>query len=417
MNSKKPRKYSNKDHAENFDNNKISNKTEIKGEKKKERNKEKNKGKKELEEREYTETEEELEEDKNIYSVIIDNKKSIIISFIIVFGLIFVILMLAGINDVVRTLKRTNLWILALTFVIQTFVYLFWALRWKLILDKMHQAPRFLNILGILMTSIFGNNITPGSIGGEPLRAYILKEYNETPFEIGLASTMADRVFELLPFLLMSIVAVIALLSWHLYIVSKILLIILILFTIFLFSIVIYAGINKSVSEKIVLKLLDWIHPIVEKITNKKYNLENLREKAMYYIDNFNSSFTMIVENKLFIGGALLALVTWGLDLFNSYLSFIAIGVTPPLAPFITIYTIAILLSFLPLLPGSLGITEIIMIALFVPVGITANYVLAASAIERISSYIIPTIIGLLVAIYYARKIVKKNNPKDGIKN
>lgn len=263
------------------------------------------------------------------------------------------------------------------------------------------------------MTSIFENNVTPGTIGGEPLRAYVLREYNDTPFEVGLASTVTDRVFELLPFLLMSIVAVVALLSWHLEIIPKTFLVILILGTIIVFSIVIYAGINKQVSERIALKVLSWVYPLVERITHKKYNLENLKEKTIYYIDNFNSSFTMIVENKLFIGGALLALVTWGLDLFNSYLSFLAIGVTPPLGPFITIYTIAILLSFLPLLPGSLGITEIIMIALFVPVGITTDYVLAASAIERIASYIIPTIIGLITAIYYGRNIVKNKNTKQ----
>ncbi|WP_052332155.1 flippase-like domain-containing protein [Methanobrevibacter arboriphilus] len=194
--------------------------------------------------------EKEKNENQDIYSIIRDNKKSIIISFSIVFGLVFTILILAGINDVINTLKRTNLWILALTIVIQIFVYLLWALRWKIILDKMDQSPKFINVLGILMTSIFGNNITPGSIGGEPLRAYVLKEYNDTPFEVGLASTMADRVFEILPFLLMSILAVFALLSWYLDILSKIFLIILILVTIFGFSLVIYAGINKSVSEK-----------------------------------------------------------------------------------------------------------------------------------------------------------------------
>ncbi|RBQ24085.1 hypothetical protein ALNOE001_04580 [Candidatus Methanobinarius endosymbioticus] len=368
-----------------------------------------------IENPEILEMEEDAEDGTDIYSFIKNNKKSIIISFAIVIGIIFVILMLAGIGDAVNALKRTNLWILGLTFIIQTFVYIFWALRWKLILDKMHQAPRFSNVVGILMNSIFGNNVTPGSIGGEPLRAYVLKEYNDTPFEIGLASAMADRVFELLPFLLMSIVAVIALLSWHLDFISKIFLIIFILITIFIFSIVIYAGINKKVSEKIVLKVLGWIYPLIERITHKKHKYESLKEKTIYYIDNFNSSFTMIVENKLFIGGSLLALVTWGLDLFNSYLSFIAIGITPPLAPFIIIYTIAILLSFLSLLPGSLGITEIIMIALFVPVGITADYVLAASAIERISSYIIPTIIGLVIGIYYAKKIVNKYKKDENI--
>ncbi|MBZ9570345.1 UPF0104 family protein [Methanobrevibacter sp. TMH8] len=356
------------------------------------------------------------EDGQDIYSMIKENKKTIIISFIIVFGIVFTILILAGINDVINALKRTNLWILGLTFIIQTFVYLFWALRWKIILDKMDQSPRFLNVLGILMTSIFGNNISPGSIGGEPLRAYVLQEYNDTPFEIGFASTMADRVFELLPFLLMSLVAVVALISWHLNIIPKTILILLILITIFVFSLVIYAGINKNVSEKIVFKVLDWVLPLVERITKKIYDLGDIKEKATYYIDNFNSSFKMIVENKLFFVGAFLALITWGLDLFNSYLSFIAIGVTPPIAPFITIFTIAILLSFLPLLPGSLGITEIIMIALFVPVGITADYVLAASAIERLSSYILPSIIGLITAIYYGKKIAKNHSNSDSEK-
>lgn len=351
----------------------------------------------------------EKNESQDIYSIIRDNKKSIAISFIIVFGLIFAILALSGINEVIAALRRTNLYILALTFVVQTFVYIFWALRWKLILDRMDTSPSFLNVLGILMTSVFGNNVTPGSIGGEPLRAYILNKNNDTPLEVGFASTMADRVFELLPFIIMSIVAIFALLSWDLDLGSKLFLIILIFLTFLLFTIVIYAGINKNVSKKIVFTIFDWILPLIEKITKNSYNLNKLKERAIYYIDNFNLSFTMIVENKLFFLGAFFALLTWGLDLFNSYLSFIAIGITPPLAPFITIYTIAILLSFLPLLPGSLGITEIIMITLFIPVGITPDQVLAASALERLASYIIPTIIGMFIAVYYTKSLSKNS--------
>jgi len=350
--------------------------------------------------------------DNNIYSIIVENKKNIIISFIIVFGIIFTITTLAGINEIISALKRTNLWILGLTIIIQIFVYLIWALRWKIILNKMHRSPNFLNVLGILMTSIFGNNITPGSIGGEPLRAYVLKECNNTPFEIGFASTIADRVFEMLPFFLISIIATIALLSWHLAIIPKIILIILILTTFLVFFLLIYACINKNVSKKIVFKILAWIFPIIEKLSSKRYKKKDMEEKIHIYIDNFNSSFVMIVENRIFFIGAFLAIMAWGLDLFNSYLAFVAIGLTPPIAPFIAIFTIAILFSFLPLLPGSLGITEIVMITLFVHVGITADYVLAASAIERIASYILPTILGLIAVIYYGKKIAKKNSKR-----
>lgn len=349
------------------------------------------------------------EKRQNIHSIIKDNKRNIIVSFLIVSALIFTILIITGVNDVISVSGRTNFWILGLTFIIQIFVYLLWTLRWRFILNKMDQSPQFFNVFGILMTSIFGNNITPGSIGGEPLRAYFLKEYNNTPVEVGFASTMADRVFELLPFLLMSIVATLALLSWELEFFSKVFLIILILATLFLFSIIIYAGINKKISKKIIFKILDWIFPLILKISNNRYTLDKIKENAVNYIDNFNSSFSMIVENKLFIIGAILALLTWGLDLFNSYLSFVAIGIIPPIAPFITIYTIAILLSFLPLLPGSLGITEIIKITLFVSVGITANYVLAASALERLVSYILPTVLGMIAAIYYTRFISRNH--------
>jgi uncharacterized protein (TIRG00374 family) len=332
---------------------------------------------------------------------------------LIVFGLIFTIVAITGVNDVITALGRINFWILGLTFIIQTFVYLLWSLRWKFILDKVDESPHFPHVFGILMTSIFGNNITPGSVGGEPLRAYVLNEYNDTPIEVGFASTMADRVLELLPFILMSILAILTLLTWNLNFFSKTLLIILILATLFSFFIIIYAGINKKISKKIIFKILDWLFPLILKITNKKYNLDKIKENATNYIDNFNSSFILIVGNKFFIVKALLALITWGLDLFNSYLAFIAIGITPPFAPFITIYTVAILLSFLPVLPGSLGITEIIMIILFASVGITADYVLAASALERLASYILPTIIGMIATIYYARFISKNHKSKN----
>ena len=100
------------------------------------------------------------------------------------------------------------------------------------------------------------------------------------------------------------------------------------------------------------------------------------------------------------------------LDLSSSYLAFIAIGIHPPIAPFITVYTIAILLSFLPTLPGSLGITEIIMILLFVPVGIFADQVLAAAALERVAHYVFPTVLGILASLYYFKNFSKKRLEK-----
>ncbi|MGL6299058.1 MAG: UPF0104 family protein [Methanobacteriaceae archaeon] len=354
--------------------------------------------------------------DNYIYNLIIENKKTIIFSFIIVFIIIFAMVVFAGLDGIIASLKQTDLRLLALSFLIKMLVIVLWAFRWKFILSRMNntnnsvKSPNFANVFGILLTSIFGNNITPGSIGGEPLRAFVLNKYNKTPVEVGFASTLVDRVLELLPFILMTLVAVVALLSWELELVSKSILIILIAATILGFSVILYAGINKEVSTAIVFKILHGLESFISKIY-KNYNPEYAEIKAKEYIDNFNSSFRVIISDKqLFMVGAILALFTWGLDILNFYICFLAIGITPPIAPFITVLTIAILLSFLPLLPGALGITEIIMIALFGPVGITADHVLAASTIERITSYIFPTVLGILATVYYSKRLSKSNN-------
>ncbi|MGL4668973.1 MAG: UPF0104 family protein [Methanobacteriaceae archaeon] len=354
--------------------------------------------------------------DNYIYNLITENKKAIIFSFIIVFIIIFVIVVFAGVDGIIESLKQTDLRLLALSFVIKMLVIVLWAFRWKFILSRIDhntnnnvKSPNFFNVFGILLTSIFGNNITPGSIGGEPLRAFVLNKYNKTPVEVGFASTLVDRVLELLPFIIMTLVAVVALISWDLNLVSKSILIILIIATISGFSLILYAGINKEVSTNIVFKILHGLESFISKIY-KNYNSEAVENKAKKAISNFNSSFKVIISDKqLFFVGALLALFTWGLDIFNFYICFLAIGITPPIAPFVTVLTIAILLSFLPLLPGALGITEIIMIALFAPVGITADYVLAASTIERITSYIFPTVLGILATFYYSKKLSKDN--------
>jgi len=42
-------------------------------------------------------------------------------------------------------------------------------------------------------------------------------------------------------------------------------------------------------------------------------------------------------------------------------------------------------------------------------VGVSADVVLAASLIDRLASYIIPTILGALAALYYGRKVKNRS--------
>ncbi|GAB6054972.1 UPF0104 family protein [Methanobacterium alkalithermotolerans] len=349
---------------------------------------------------------------QDYYAFIKDHKKEIIISFLAAAALIFAITALAGLGDIISALERTNLWFLALNFVLQTFIFLLWALRWKLILDLVDKSPRYSSVLVMLFASIFGNNITPGAAGGEPLRAYLLREIKGTPFEIGFASSTADRVFEFLPFIIISILAAVLILSWNISIWTRLIVTALIIITIIFFSLVVYAGSNQRIAQKITLSIARSVFPFFLKITRKEIHFHDISDKLIFYINRFTTGFTMALKDrKVLIIGVLLSFGMWGVDMTRLYVCFLAVGVQPPAIALVIIYTVGILISLLPILPGSLGLREATLVGLFAVVGISADVVMAASIIDRLASYIIPTMIGAFAAFYYGKIIVADKKP------
>ena len=128
-------------------------------------------------------------EESSIFDYIRENRRTIVLSFIAVAVVIFLIGFFAGFGDILRALEGTSPYFLALNFVQEAIILILWTLRWRLILNVVDDAPSFPRLMMLLFTSIFGNNITPGAAGGEPLRANLLREVEGTPFEIGFASS------------------------------------------------------------------------------------------------------------------------------------------------------------------------------------------------------------------------------------
>ncbi len=334
------------------------------------------------------------------------HKWKIVFTFALSFFIIFAIAFLIGIDDVILTLEKASWEYILISFVLEAVIILIWTLRWKIILDVVDQAPKFSTILAMLFASLFGNNITPSAAGGEPLRAYLLREVEGMPFEIGFASSTADRVFEFLPFVLISIVSAVSVLSWNLPIYTKLMVTIMIIFSLILFGILIYAGLNRQVTQKIVIRLARSVYPFFVRLAKNPLTFGEVAEKLVFYISRFSSGFkTALKDKKVFIIGFILSFFMWGLDMLRMYVCFASLGVYPPVSPLIIIYTIGILISLLPLLPGAWGIREVTLIGLFAVTGISADIVMAASLIDRLGSYIIPTCIGALAAFYYGKKV------------
>ncbi len=352
-------------------------------------------------------------QEQDIYAFIKDHKKEIIISFIVAAALIFFVTALAGLDEIIKVLETTNPWLLALNFVLEALIILIWTLRWKMILDLVDDAPRFRSLLLMLTASIFGNNITPGAAGGEPLRAYILREIKGTPFEIGFASSTADRVFEFLPFVLISILAAFLILSWNIALWIRVAVTIIIFLIVIFFSVVVYAGANQHLTQRLVLSIAKKLFPFALRLTRREMNFLEIREKIIFYVHRFTTGFGMALKDRqVLVVGILLSFGMWALDMVRLYVCFLAVGVQVPLIPLVVIYTVGILIALLPLIPGSLGLREAILVGLFAVAGISADVVMAASILDRLASYIAPTLIGAFAAFYYGKIMVSEKKPE-----
>lgn len=155
------------------------------------------------------------------------------------------------------------------------------------------------------------------------------------------------------------------------------------------------------------------IHPMLIKVIKSDLSLSEMNEKIIFYINRFSKGFLQVVKDKrIFIIGFILSFFMWGLDIVRFYICFITIGVYPPIIPLIIIYTIGILIMLVPLLPGSWGIREVIIVGLFAVVGVAGDVVLSASLIDRFVSYILPTILGAIAALYYGKRIKQYSDSK-----
>ncbi len=343
---------------------------------------------------------------EDTYQIIRKHKWKIALSFAAALFFVFLIAIIVGLGDILNVLSHANWYFILLNFVLEFSILLIWTFRWKLILGVMDESASFKSLLIMLFASIFGNNVTPGAAGGEPLRAYLLTEVEGTPFETGLASSTADRVFEFLPFVLISIFAAILILSWNIPVWTRLIVFALILLSMIFFGILVYAIFKKEVTQRVVISLAKSVYPFFIRLTKKTISFADVTEKLIFYINRFSHGFLQVIKDrKIFLAGFILSFAMWTLDMVRIYVCFVALGTYPPIIPLVIIYTIAILISLVPLLPGSWGIREATMVALFAVVGVPGDVVIAASLIDRLASYIVPTIIGALAALYYGKHI------------
>lgn len=332
------------------------------------------------------------------------DKKSI---FFILLSIVILVVMLylVGIDKILSAWAISDKYLIVFGIVIELFTIFLYNLRWN-VLNKMASINiSFKKLLPMTLVGLAINNITPsGRGGGEPVRAYILSREESLPFENTFATVIADRTLDTFPFIVLAIITVLGVIFY--YPCSPILLVVMviaILAIVAILIIVIFMCINDKFGEKVSNFIINLLRRFYKK------NNDELENKVKKGISDFQKTMAHLISNKKTFWQALpLSFVIWGFEIFRVYIIFLAFGATISPIVIAEVFILACLVGMIPLLPGGLGAVDGVMIIFYSAAGISPSLAAATTVIERLISFWLPTILGMVIIPYYGSSILDK---------
>lgn len=332
------------------------------------------------------------------------DKKSV---FFILLSVIILIVMvyLIGLDNVIETLKDADLNLIGLAILIQVFLYFLYTLRWKILNNLAEINVSFKQLLPIMMVGLAVNNITPsGRGGGEPVRAYILSKEYDYDLKDTFATVVADRMLDTFPFIVLAIITIVSMLLY--FSIAKWLVAVLILSVIAVILILImlvYLCINPNFGYRIE----KWIFKLVHRFYKK--SSDELEKTIHENIFGFQKTMRLLISDKKTLYSSIpLSFLIWIFEILRVYIVFLAFGASLNVIVIGEVFIIASLVGMIPLLPGGLGAVDGLMIGFYSKAGISLSLAAPVTLIERLISFWMATMIGLIILPHYGSSVLEK---------
>lgn len=332
------------------------------------------------------------------------DKKSIFFLGISILILI-VMLWFVGIDQVIDALKVAKLELIGIAIAAQVLNFYLYSLRWKILNGLADMDVGIKKLIPMVLVGLAVNNITPsGRGGGEPVRAYLLSREENYPMQETFATVVADRALDTFPFVVLAILTIAGMaFSFHFDLWLIVLMVAAVIGIVAILILIIYMCINPSFGKRVD----GWIIGLVRRFYKK--NSEELEEKIHGVIEGFQDTMKMVISDKKVMYYAIpLSFLIWVVEIIRVYFVFLAFGANVNLIVIGEVFILASLAGMIPLLPGGLGAVDGIMIIFYSAAGITPSISAAATVIERLISFWMPTILGMVILPYYGSSVLDK---------
>ncbi|MBO6122521.1 MAG: UPF0104 family protein [Methanobrevibacter sp.] len=330
------------------------------------------------------------------------------------FIILIVMLYFVGIDNIMDALKKANLALVALAIIVQIATYFLYTIRWNLINSEAGIKVSLKSLLPITMVGLAANNITPsGRGGGEPVRAYILSKEHDYGLKDTFATVVADRALDTFPFIVLAAITIVATVFY--FEIPTWLVAVLILATIAIIAILailIYMCINPGFGEK--------IERFIMKLVNRFYKKasDDLQKSIHENIQGFQDTMKMLISNRKLLAITIpMSFLIWVFEILRVYIVFLAFGATLNFIVIAEVFIIASLVGMIPLLPGGLGAVDGVMIGFYSKAGVSLSLAAPVTLIERLISFWMATIIGLVILPHYGSSVLEKRSISTSAKD
>lgn len=315
--------------------------------------------------------------------------------YVFLASLVLIILLILWIGpiNIFNALKTANWWLVLLAVFIHLLVLIIRAVRWGFLIKQTTKLKK--NFIVDVISS-FADNLSPLKTAGEFLGALAAKQINEVSLPEGLSAGLTERFFDT------GVVGVLLIVTG--LIIAEI-------------RILALLGGLITLGVAILIYLINWredtsvwiyseLEPLINRFSIKKELLDNFYERfisGLHGMVEYTHSFTSY-KNLTFVIS--LTLGSWILECVRLYTVIYAFHVEIGFIAVIAIFLLSNVVGELSSLPGGIGALEISLTGLFVLFGIPSALAGSIVIVDRLISFWMVNIMGIIFASYYSRNIL-----------
>ncbi|MFH1978388.1 MAG: lysylphosphatidylglycerol synthase transmembrane domain-containing protein [Candidatus Aenigmatarchaeota archaeon] len=316
--------------------------------------------------------------------------KNMMLKFSIGIVILVVLLFFAGLQEAVNVLFTLNPYLVLAAFGITFFTMSFRFLRWKYVLTASSVKVPFGQIMRIFMIGFFFGTITPSKIGNL-VKFHYLKKYYKIRTSRALSLSLADRIFDILIIVAMSVIGVI-------FIFTSFSNVIMVAISIAVLLVAVFVVLNERIFKKIArigISKLSFIKRLLKE--TKEVDLDSTTE-------NFYDPFRQIKKLKNFTPVLLFSILVWLSVGLQTTLILNAMGYNVGFVHATLFIAMGTLVGLVPITASGLGVREGVFALLLTTIGLPLNVGVLASLIAFLLGQLPPAIVGLGVYTIYKKK-------------